>query len=231
MAIWAIADLHLSLGIPNKSMEVFGPNWDRYVERMAEAWQDLVQPADLVLIAGDISWAMRMDEVQADLNWIERLPGKKVLLRGNHDFWWGSATQVRRVLPPSIHILSNDAFHWEGVSIGGSRLWDTNEYTCGTSGQQASEEDEKIYAREILRLELSLKQLKGDYRIAMTHYPPIGYPMAPTRATSLLQQYHVTKVVFGHLHGISHISFGLFEGIDYFLTSSDYLGFIPKKIF
>lgn len=229
--VWAIADLHLCLGAPEKSMACFGPLWVNYMEKIKEHWHQNVDQEDLVLVAGDISWAMRLEQAQKDLEWIGRLPGTKVLIRGNHDYWWGSATQVRAVLPSSMHIISNDAFEWKGVSIGGARLWDTQEYMCGEREYPVDAQAELIYERELGRLERSLKAMNRDIRLVMTHYPPIGFDMRPTRASHLFQQYGVSKCVFGHLHALDRPDlFGTLNDTEYHLTASDYLRFVPKKI-
>jgi len=231
MAIWAIADLHLSLGVPSKTMEIFGPQWSRYIERMRDHWVHYVQQDDLVLIAGDISWAMRLEEALPDLQWIESLPGTKAMIRGNHDYWWSSPTKVRSILPPSLHIIQHDAWEWQGYSIGGTRLWDTEEYHYSTPCTPDPER-EKIYARELLRLEMSLKAMSSAHKLVMTHYPPLGTDLKPSRVSKLLTQYGVTDCVFGHMHGLDAAQnyFGTCEGVRYHLTASDYLSFVPKRI-
>lgn len=243
MAIFTIADLHLALNIPEKSMEYFGDVWKNYAERMQEAWERLIKPEDLVLIPGDISWATKEADALVDLNWIDKLPGTKLLLRGNHDYWWSSLSQVRKMLPPSLKVIQNDSFLWEGFSIGGSRLWDTPEYNFNGYIQMIDnprakkmnlseplEEQEKIFLRELHRLELSLRSLKsGTRKIAMTHYPPIGPDGAPSRASALLEKYGVETCVFGHLHNVKKDRplFGNARGVNYILTSADYLDFTP----
>ena len=249
MRIWAIADLHLSFGVKDKSMDVFGPQWANHADQIASAWGAVVGAEDLVLIAGDISWAMRLEDAIPDLAWIDRLPGTKVMLKGNHDYWWGSLKQVSAILPPSIHVIQNNAFHWQGVAIGGARLWDTPEYGFGQyvefrenpkqkeSGVEEIVQEElsqKIFDRELERLKLSLKQLKSDakVRIAMTHYPPIGADLAPSRASQILEQNQIDICVFGHLHNIrAGVSlFGEKRGVRYVLTAADYLRFQPILI-
>ncbi len=243
MKVWAIADLHLAFGAPDKTMEVFGPQWKDYAARIKEGWEARITPEDLVLLAGDISWAKTLDQGRVDLAWIESLPGTKVMIRGNHDYWWGSLSKLRNALPPSIHVIQNDAFHFHGISIAGSRLWDTPEYDFHTEidfggivekEKEKLDDNEKIFKRELERLELSLKALKQDasIRIAMTHYPPIGADLKPSRASILLEKYHVTIVVFGHLHNVKPglSLFGKKGEITYYLTSSDYLNFVPIEI-
>lgn len=250
MAVWAIADLHLSFGIPDKSMDVFGPQWTDHAARVKKHWLELIHPEDLVLIPGDISWAMIPEQAKADLEWIHELPGTKVLLRGNHDYWWTSISKVQKVLPPSIHLVQNDAFFWNGIAIGGARLWDSKEYSfaqfvdykenarANTAIKQALDsEQEKIFERELTRLETSLKMLDAkalpdQRRIAMTHYPPIGADLQPSRAAALLEKYKVEICVFGHLHNLKPDStpFGVRNGVDYILTACDAVGFKPVKL-
>ena len=237
MHIWAIADLHLSKSVPDKNMDVFGPGWSNYMERTHEHWKKSVSADDLVLIPGDISWAMKLEQAVIDLEWIDALPGTKVMIRGNHDYWWGSASKVRAVLPPSIHIIQNDAFTWHEFSIGGARLWDTSEYNF--SGIHAEEfevqvpfDQEKIYEREIGRLELSLKAMTTKKRLVMTHYPPISMDLKSSRVSKLLEHYHVSHCCFGHLHNIKKQTpfFGEARGVNYIFTAADYLEFKPCKI-
>lgn len=246
MAIFALADLHLALAIPDKSMEFFGESWAHYVERMDESWRRLIKPEDLVLVPGDISWAKREAEASVDLAWIDKLPGTKLLLKGNHDYWWSSLSQVRKILPPSLKVIQNDSFEWEGYSIGGSRLWDTSEYNFGgyinfipndrvkkLHELEDPEEQEKIFLRELHRLDLSLKTLKPSLKkIAMTHYPPIGPDMLPSRASHIIEKYGVETCVFGHLHNVKKDVplFGNARGVNYILTAADYRNFIPVQI-
>ena len=246
MKIWAIADLHLGFGVANKSMDVFGPAWEKHAEKLEEAWLRLIGPSDLVLIPGDISWAMRLEEAAIDLQWIDRLPGTKLLLKGNHDYWWGSLKKIAEILPPSLHLIQNNSFHWKDVAVGGSRLWDTSEYSFGPyiefrenprqkekDVEQRVQEDleEKIFERELQRLEMSLATLAPDakLRIAMTHYPPIGADLKPSKASAILEKYRIDICVFGHLHNIkSGLSlFGEKNGVRYVFAAGDYIHFQP----
>lgn len=245
MSIWAIADLHLSFGVPDKKMDVFGENWKDHAEAIRQNWLKLISPDDLVLIPGDISWAMRTEDAVPDLEWIHQLPGTKVILRGNHDYWWVSLSKVEKILPPSVHLIQNNSFRWKGVSIAGARLWDTPEYSFGqyidyvpnSRCKKLMEEDEnpaeaeKIFQRELGRLEMSLKTLpvEPSLRIAMTHYPPIGGDLQPSRTSALLEKYQVKLCVFGHLHNVKQKIplFGTKNGIEYKLAACDYLNFSP----
>ncbi|MCB1180567.1 MAG: metallophosphoesterase [Chlamydiia bacterium] len=240
MKIWAMGDLHLSVGVPEKKMDVFGPEWVGYMDNIAANWRSAVAPEDLVLIPGDISWAMKLSEVEKDFAWIEALPGKKVMIRGNHDYWWSSVSKVKKILPPSCSIIQNDAVTIENITIGGARLWDTPEYHFTQiidvkDGQMKSEEkteDEKIFLRELGRLERSLKAMDqgAHLKIVMTHYPPIGLDLKPSRVSKMLETYGVNLCVFGHLHSVKQEGIRLFGKrgkIGYYLTSADYLNFSP----
>lgn len=251
MSVFALSDPHLSFGVPNKSMDVFGPLWENYTNKMEQSWRELITDKDLVLIPGDISWATHLEDAIPDLMWIDSLPGTKVILKGNHDFWWGSSRKMAKVMPPSIHFIYNSVFNWQDITIGGSRLWDTEEYNFNafvhfqenarekkkephTEGPQQKEEDRKIFARELERLALSLKNLNpnANKRIALTHYPPISSDLRPSRASAILEEYKIDICVFGHLHSLKKNipMFGEVRGIRYILASCDYLDFIPLKI-
>ncbi len=250
MNVWAIADLHLSLSVPDKSMEAFGPLWEGYQERIAANWKRCVHADDLVLIPGDICWAMRPKEAVLDLEWIDALPGTKVLLKGNHDYWWGSKKQVLSILPPSLHIVQNDVFTFEDFAIGGARLWDTEEYNFDAwihfqdnpKARLKSEEErekerrdrEKLFSRELERLRLSLEQLpkNAKRRIAMTHYPPIGPDMNPSKASAILEEFGIEICVFGHLHNVKKEEphFGVARSVRYHLVSADTIHFTPLQI-
>jgi predicted phosphohydrolase len=246
MAIWAIGDLHLSFGVPGKEMSLFGDLWNDHHEKIKAFWDANVHPDDLVLIPGDISWAMRLAEAEADLKWVDERPGTKVMIRGNHDYWWDSASKIRKVLPPSLHIISNDAYLWNDVAIGGVRLWDTSEFRFGPFIQVSGpkplpvetteklEEDDKVFQRELSRLELSLKAMKKDasLKIVMTHYPPISADLKDSSVSKLLESYGIHICVFGHLHSLKKESklFGVKNDIAYHLVSCDWLNFRLHKI-
>ncbi len=246
MRIWAIGDLHLSFGVQNKSMDVFGPQWKNHPDTVASHWKQKIKPDDLVLLPGDFSWAMRMEEVIPDLRWLEELPGTKVMIKGNHDYWWGSLKKVVDALPPSVHVIQNNAFHWKGIAIGGARLWDTEEYSFDAHVEKTSstgidpeeaiqkEMSATIFNRELERLKLSLKMMdpKATVKIAMTHYPPIGSDLKNSRTSQVLEEYGVNICVFGHLHSLKKGAlFGEKNGIRYILTSCDYLHFDPIQIY
>lgn len=248
MAIWALADLHLALGVPEKKMDVFGEPWIDYTNKIKTQWLSHIKDDDLVLLPGDISWAMHLEDAVIDLNWIHELPGTKVLIRGNHDYWWTSLNKVEKILPPSLHIIQNNVFNWKEYSIGGARLWDGDftfndyiEFKENPRAKQLTEVDanpaeaRKIFQRELGRLELSLKNLNNDaaIRIAMTHYPPLSADLQVSPASQLLEKYKINTCVFGHLHNVKKNLplFGEKNGLRYFLTSCDYLDFIPQLIY
>lgn len=245
MAIWAIGDLHLAFGAPEKTMEVFGPAWKDYANRIQKNWRELVQGDDLVLIPGDISWAKTLEDALVDLKWIDALPGTKVIMKGNHDYWWPSNKKLKETLPPSIHFIHNNVFNWNGVTIGGSRLWDTEEYSFNDyiefqENPLAKEKvidrelEQKIFSRELERLRMSLNELddKASFRIAMTHYPPISADLQDSEASKILEAYGINVCVFGHLHNIKRgiPLFGKKNQIHYLFTSADYLDFKPLLI-
>jgi uncharacterized protein len=245
LSIWAIADLHLAVGNPSKDMSFFGSVWENYMEKIALHWRGVVSNQDLVLIAGDISWAMHLEKALVDLDWIEALPGTKVIIRGNHDYWWGSAKKMRESIPSSIHFLHNTAFHWNGIAIAGTRLWDSREYSFRNyinfkeslndeCPKEVTSDGEKIFQRELQRLTCSLQDMdaSAQTKICMTHYPPIGATVATSVVSELLERFGVTVAVFGHLHNVKKNMpiFGKARGVRYCLTSCDYLDFHPLKI-
>lgn len=225
MRIFAIGDLHLSFSA-DKPMHVFGSVWENHAERLAEAWKQSVGAEDLVLIPGDISWAMRLSDAAADLAFIDALPGTKVLLRGNHDYWWNTVTQVRGRLPPSMHAIQNDSLVFGRYAVGGTRLWTL-------PNAQYTPQDEKIYTRELIRLELSLQSMPAEAeKIVMLHFPPFDERHGDTQATALLERYGVRCAVYAHLHGKAHRAAytGEKNGVEYVFTAADYLLFQPKRI-
>ena len=228
--IFAIGDLHLSLSVENKAMDVFGSGWTNHVERLREGWQDTVSEGDLVLVPGDISWGLRLEEALADLAFIHGLKGEKVLLRGNHDYWWTGYGKVQSALPPSVQAVQNNALSWHGALIGGTRGWNTP-----ASSDFSESKDRKIFEREKLRLDLSLRAMEareGELRLFMLHYPPFNEKGEPTDFAWLLAGRGIDHCVYGHLHGRSCLGGfeGIYEGTEYHLTSADHLRFVPKLI-
>ncbi|AEJ43545.1 metallophosphoesterase [Alicyclobacillus acidocaldarius] len=228
MAIYAIADLHLDTS-NSKPMDVFGPAWRDHAEKIAHHWLERVQEDDIVVMPGDISWAMKLEEAAPDLAWIGRLPGQKVLIRGNHDFWWGGIQRVRKALPPRMYALQNDCLVLDDVCFAGTRGW-----TLPHHPSYHPEVDEPILKREILRLELSLKAAVKEEKpiLCLMHYPPIDAQRLDSPFHELLAAYGVRACVYGHLHGPAHrfALNGEIDGVHYQLVSCDYLHFIPWKI-
>ncbi len=227
MRLYAIADLHLSL-TSEKPMDVFGEAWREHMEKLEKNWRETVGQDDLVLIPGDISWAMQLSAALPDLSFIGALPGKKILLKGNHDYWWSAIGRVRAALPESMRALQNDAFLENGVGICGSRGW-----LCPGSSNYG-ENDEKIYRRELERLALSIRSLPAGAKekIAMMHYPPFSEKSRSSGFTELLEQAGVRTVVYGHLHGDANRNAfeGEKNGITYHCVAADKLDFMPKRI-
>jgi len=220
--IYAIGDLHLPGG-ENKPMNVFGPHWEGHFDRIRQDWLSKVREEDAVLIPGDISWAMQVEDALPDLEEIGKLPGKKILLRGNHDYWWCGISHLRDLLPKGMYAVQNDAMALEDTAFCGTRGWTL-------PGKDTSPEDEKIYRRELLRMEMSLDRavkLKKERLVVMCHYPPLGEGGTETPLSQLLEKYPVDDVVYGHLHGPSLrcASIGLFRGIRYHCVSCDGLKF------
>ncbi|MEG0268667.1 MAG: metallophosphoesterase [Clostridia bacterium] len=230
MAIYAIGDLHLP-GHGQKPMNIFGSHWEGHFETISTNWIRDIKPTDIVLIPGDISWAMQLEQAADDLAAIAALPGRKLILRGNHDYWWSSLQKVREALDPSIYALQNDALRIENHVFCGTRGW-----LFPTQQQTLTAQDEKIYQRELLRLRMSLTQAKeiasGDDITVLMHFPPLFADGRSTAFTELLEEFSVRRVVYGHLHGSGiKIAFeGEREGINYCLTSCDALNFCPLCI-
>ena len=230
MRLFAIGDLHMSGG-DDKPMDIFGPQWDRHFLRISENWRQEVAPEDTVLIPGDISWALQLRDAIPDLQAIGELPGRKILCKGNHDYWWNSLTRVRSVLPENMTVLQHSAADLgEGV-ICGTRGW-----TIPTEAAPLEEKDEKLYQREGERLRLALeegKAIAGDRPLwVMMHFPPLLVSEKHSLYTEILEEYGVKLVVYGHLHGAGIRSgfTGEHNGIRYVLTSCDSIDFRPLRI-
>ena len=221
MKVFAISDLHLS-SVVEKPMDIFGPGWDDHFERIKKDWNKKVKKDDLVIIAGDISWGMYLEEAKPDLDLIGELKGKKVILRGNHDYWWKSISKVREILPKDMFAVQNDCLRFDNVLVCGTRGWTVPETDF------KSNEDKKIFDRELIRLELSLQEMQkqrkdDDFVIVMVHYPPFNSTMKASVVTELIEKYNPNCVIYGHLHGkncrvkLDHT----LNGIRYLLTSCD----------
>ncbi len=227
--IYAISDLHLSLN-GSKPMEVFGDDWVGYLSLIEQSWRSLVKDEDVVLLAGDLSWEMKLEGAVKDAEWVDALPGKKLIIRGNHDYWWSSYNKVCLSLPSSIHAIQNNAIRIDGAVVCGSRGWTP-------TPEDGDPNDRKLWLRELTRMELALEDAtklrqEGDKLIAMIHYPPFVGKFEPTDMTRLFDRYSVDTVVYGHIHGKHsfHKDIVEIEGIKYYLTSTDMIGHHLVKI-
>ena len=229
MHIYAISDLHLPGG-QDKPMSLFGEIWENHFEKICTDWRARVEESDVVLIGGDICWAMNLPQALQDLQAIGQLPGKKVIIRGNHDYWWGSIQRLREALPLGMYALQNDALCLGDVVICGSRGW-----LCPNDGQFTLQ-DNKIYLREAQRMRLSLTAARkfgcDKPLIAMIHYPPLNDKKEPSHFTDLFEEYGVDHVIYGHLHGpsLQRAFKGERAGIRYHQTSCDGCDFKLQKI-
>ena len=234
MALYVIADLHLSCAAEtDKSMEVFGDRWANYTERLYRNWTHLVAPGDTVIVPGDISWALTLPEAREDLAFIDRLPGKKILMKGNHDFWWSSMKKLENFCEENgfstLSFLYHDACRAEGKIIAGTRGW-----LWAENMENSDPEGKKILAREALRLEMSLsaaRRLREETPecevIAFFHYPPVWNGASCPALTDPLRREGIRRCYFGHIHGVSGARKITEDDITYYLTSADALNFTP----
>ncbi len=221
MKVYAISDLHLSLS-GEKPMDVFGDKWENYLDKIQNDWNSKVSDDDVVLICGDISWAMKLENAMKDLSYVFNLKGKKVLVRGNHDYWWQGITKIRSQLPNNVYALQNDSVKIENVVFCGSRGWAVE------GSPDFNEHDRHIYQREAERFKLALSSAKkimqeGDKLICLIHYPPFNVRKESSLFTKLFESYGVDKVVYGHLHGKGVVPYRnlSINGVEYILSSCD----------
>ena len=226
MAIFSISDLHLGIS-SNKPMDIFGPKWENYLEFLRENWQSTVAPEDLVLIPGDISWAMYVSEAEEDFRFLNELNGIKLISKGNHDYWWETLHKLNNYVEAhhfsSIRFIHNTMYQYENIAICAAKGYPDNGKT---------EEDQKLYRREVSRLQLSLEAAKKSDAKAiyvMLHYPPT----LQSDFARLMEEYGVSRCLYGHLHGASHKMAleGRYGGVEYTLVSADYLQFKPLLLF
>lgn len=228
MALYAIGDLHLSLA-SDKPMDVFGDGWANYVERIREGFSELHED-DVTVLCGDLSWAMGLEESLTDFRFIDALPGKKLILKGNHDYWWNTAAKMRRFFAENglstLSVLHNDCALYGETALCGTRGWFYEEDAA------AGSHNDKVLRRELGRLETSLKAAGEREKLCFLHYPPIYQGYRCEEVLALLRQYGVKRCCYGHLHGPSHrlAVRGMAEGIEFTMVSADFLGFRPKKI-
>jgi uncharacterized protein len=230
VAIYGIAALHLSENPPVKPMEVFSPVWRDHWSRICSDWTARVLPTDWVILAGDTSWAMKWAEAAVDLEAVAVLPGKKIILRGNHDYWWTTVTKMRQLADPSFYFLHNNHVAVDDIAICGSRGWITPDDPCfGPS-------DESIYAHEALRIRTSLQSARdaGFRRLILAlHFPPVIRPGATNLFTDLLAEFAVETCAFGHLHdeGIQLAPSGKINGAACRLIACDALDFKLEQLY
>ena len=226
MALYAIGDTHLSLSNSKKAMDVFGGRWTGYVDKLREGFQ-VVQPSDTVVLCGDLSWGMSLEEARADLAFLNALPGRKILLKGNHDFWWTTASKMNRFFEENgfrFELLHNSALPYEDKWLCGTRGWFLE--------QEQSGNNEKLRAREAQRLELSLKAAGEGEKLVFLHYPPLYQGYRCPELLEVLRRWQVRRCCFAHLHGASvRLALqGEREGTDFTLVSADSLNFVPRKL-
>ena len=239
MALYTIADLHLSThDTTDKSMEVFGSRWQDYMKRIETNWRRLITDEDTVVIPGDISWALSLDEAVNDLKFIDSLPGRKILGKGNHDFWWCTMKKHRELFEKigikSVDFLFNNAHETEDFIIAGTRGWYND--SDGTNVPSGTD-FEKLTKREALRLDASLKEAKklsdgcGKEIVVFMHFPPYWNGKESEGLIELLKKYGIKKVYFGHIHGNYTVKpTFVYDGIEMSIISADYLNFIPKMV-
>ena len=227
MALYAIGDLHLCLGAP-KSMDVFGGIWTGYMDKLKEGLS-VISPADTTVLLGDLSWALDLSSAQADFAWINEIPGRKIILKGNHDYWWSTAAKFHRFCEEKgftdLNILNNNGYVYDDWAICGTRGWFFEEERSGAH-------DEKVFRRELMRLEASLKAAGERRRLVFLHYPPRYKGYECQEILDLLHRYDVRRCFYGHLHGGSHklAMEGQWDGIEFRLVSADYLNFKPFTV-
>jgi len=227
MALYAIGDLHLCLGAA-KPMDVFGGNWVGYMDKLQEGLS-VIQQEDTTVLLGDLSWALGLEQAREDFSWINRIPGRKIILKGNHDYWWSTGAKFIQFCAlngfSDMHILNNNHYEYEDWAICGTRGWFYEE-------ERSAAHDEKVFKRELLRLEASLMSAGDRPKMVFLHYPPKykGYECA--EILNLFERYQVHRCCYGHLHGPSHglAMEGLWDGVEYRLVSADYLDFKPFTV-
>lgn len=226
MALYAIGDTHLSLG-SNKPMDVFGGGWEGYVDKLRAGFEP-VNSEDTVVLCGDLSWGMSLQEARSDFAFLDALPGKKYLLKGNHDYWWNTASKMNAFFAENgfttLNLLHNNCGVYEGLALCGTRGWFYEEDKPGQSS--------KVFNRELIRLEASLKAAGEREKLCFLHYPPCYQGYTCPEIMELLERYGVKRCYYGHLHGGSHrlAINGKYGAVEYHLISADYLNFKPQTI-
>jgi predicted phosphohydrolase len=233
MAVFAISDLHLSIANP-KPMDIFSNAWLNHAEKIRERWNNVVCESDVVLMPGDLSWAMRFEDALPDLQFVASLPGRKVLIRGNHDFWWrrSMTRRIQEISPSDFTFLQGTSMIYNGIGITGTRGW-RNESEQNHDAADDFEQSAKIVKRELSYLENGLISISdsAQMKIAMLHYPPFDENLALNEFGMILKKYSVDAVVYGHIHlGTGKWFDGELDGIKFYLSSADIIDFTPKLI-
>lgn len=219
--IFSISDLHLSNN-SDKPMDVFGKNWFNHQKKIADDWIKKVSKDDIVLLPGDLSWGLKLEDALLDLDFINNLPGNKIIIKGNHDYWWASYKKLVNLPFKGINFIQNNSISLGDISYCGTRGWILPEDMDLTSS------DEKIYKKELIRLEMSLQSAKNKRIIALIHYPPFSKTGEKSKVVDLLEKYRVEKCVYGHIHNSfcnRRFVDGIYNNIEYKLVSCDYLDF------
>lgn len=227
MALYAIGDLHLCLGAP-KPMDIFGGAWTGYMEKLRSG-VSVIGEEDTTVLLGDLSWALDLPSAQADFAWINEIPGRKIILKGNHDYWWSTAAKFNQFCAvngfENLNLLNNNCYFYGDWAICGTRGWFFEE-------QRSGAHDEKVFKRELIRLETSLKAAEAHEKMVFLHYPPRYKGYECTEIIELLHKYGVRRCYYGHLHGGSRglAMQGLYDGVEYALVSADFIDFKPQKV-
>ena len=233
MSLFALSDTHLSL-YNDKPMDIFGNRWQNYAQKLDKGWRAVVTDKDTVVIAGDVSWGISLEEAKLDLLYIDSLPGKKIISKGNHDYWWSTASKINAFFEENgittIKHMHNNAFVVDNVTVCGTRGW----YSEGKNAPREADYD-KIVAREAGRLELSIKEglklQQTNEIVVFLHFPPVYNDYVCYEILDVLKKYGIKKVFYGHIHGVYNLPSTLkYDGIDFTITSADYLNFVPTLI-
>ena len=228
MALYAIGDLHLCLGAP-KPMDIFGGAWVGYMDKLKEG-MSVITEEDTTVLLGDLSWSLDLANAKADFAWIcQNIPGRKIILKGNHDYWWSTVAKFQKFCTENgfenLYLLNNNCFDYEGYAICGTRGWFFEE-------ERSGQHDEKVFKRELIRLESSLKAAGEKPKLVFLHYPPKYKGYECPEILKLLETYEVRRCFYGHLHGGSHklAMEGQWDGVNFKLVAADYLNFKPYPV-
>lgn len=227
MALYAIGDLHLCLGAP-KPMDIFGGAWVGYMDKLKEG-MSVIKSDDTTVLLGDLSWSLDLPNAKADFDWINKIPGKKIILKGNHDYWWSTAAKFEKFCKENgfenLYLLNNNSYEYGDYAICGTRGWFFEE-------ERSGQHDEKVFKRELIRLEASLKAAGEKPKLVFLHYPPRYKGYECSEILALLEKYEVRRCFYGHLHGGSHklAMEGQWDGVDFKLVAADYIGFKPYPV-